>query len=211
MIENKRQQIDLIVEMLTKALKSFPNNIEFEYYKPVIIKSGIIKFDHNKNYIDTSCIEGFNNILNGEMISYNDKPSRANMQPISNSVWFAKMKGSNKVLTLTNDDKDILDNCILSTGYLGLEKSDLLPLSLLTAIISSDNFRIQRDLNSVGTTMSGINNETFMKIKVPKLSKFEIEQFDFEHSNLINKLSLYRREINKLLIIKNNLLNKYFK
>ena len=210
MIENKRKQVDLIIKMLTNALDFFTEEVEFEFYNPILIKSGIDKFDNNKIYLDTSCIEGLNNILNGEHITYNKRPSRANMQPITNSIWFAKMKGSNKILLLTNKDKDIIDNCILSTGYQGLKETSNLPISLLTAIIISDKFRIQRDLNSVGTTMLGINNETFLKIKVPKLAKPEIKQFNEKYLYFVNKLSLYRREINSLQIIKNNLINKYF-
>ena len=47
-------------------------------------------FDNEKTYLDTSSINGVNNITPGELITYNKKPSRANMQPIVGSVWFAK-------------------------------------------------------------------------------------------------------------------------
>ena len=132
------------------------------------------------------------------------------MQPIKNSVWFAKMKGSNKKLIITDSDSDLINNYILSTGYLGVEASTKLPLSLLSAIIISDDFNEQRDLNSVGTTMAGVNNETFSKILVPKLSEDELLIYNKKYSPLIDELSLLRKKINELKIIKSKLLDKYF-
>ena len=132
------------------------------------------------------------------------------MQPISNSVWFAKMKDSYKILIITERDKDVLNDCVLSTGYQGIKASSNLPLSLLSAIITSNDFKIQRDLNSVGTTMAGINNETLVKIKVPLLSKNEIEEYDKTYGPFIDELSILRQEKDKLIILKSSLLNKYF-
>lgn len=177
---------------------------------PKIIKSGIEKFDKNKIYLDTSTIEGINNISKGEIISYEKRPSRANMQPTKNSVWFAKMKGSNKKLIITDNDIDLTDNYILSTGYLGLEVTDKLPLVFLSAIIISNEFNIQRDLNSVGTTMAGVNNDSFIKILVPLLDETEISDFESKYSKYIDELSLLRRKIDRLKNIKNQLLLKYF-
>ena len=132
------------------------------------------------------------------------------MQPINNSVWFAKMKGSAKILLLTENDNDIVNNNILSTGFLGIKASSKLPLSLLFSIIISDNFKIQRDLNSVGTTMAGINNETFVKILVPKLSEEETKHYDQKYKYFVMKLSYLRRQIKLLNDVKQNLLSKYF-
>lgn len=85
-----------ICELLSLSLKKYPDKVALDYYNPIIIKSGIIKFDKTKVYTDTSTIEGINNMSDGEILTFNKRPSRANMQPIKNSVWFAKMKGSNK-------------------------------------------------------------------------------------------------------------------
>ena len=120
-------------------------------------------------------MEGINNISDGEVIEYNKRPSRANMQPIKDSVWFAKMKESNKKLILTKQDDDLIDNIILSTGFSGILASEQLPLSFLSAVIISKEFNLQRDLNSVGTTMAGVNNETFLKILVPLLTDKELK------------------------------------
>ena len=184
--------------------------VSFEFYKPQIVKSGIKKYYNTKEYLDTSSVEGINNIIESNTVTYNTRPSRANMQPMVNSVWFAKMKDSNKVIIVTNRDEDLLSGYIFSTGFFGLQSNNSLPLSFLTAIVSSKSFKEQRDLNSVGTTMAGINNDTFMKILVPKLNKNELLRYDYIYSHYINQLSLYRRKIISLKQTKQLLLDKYF-
>lgn len=176
----------------------------------MIIKSGIKKFSNSKEYLDTSSIEGINNIVGSQYVVYNKRPSRANMQPIENSVWFSKMKESSKILIVTDKDQDILGNNILSTGFMGIKSSKKLPLSLLSAIVTSQNFIIQRDLNSVGTTMASINNNSFNKILVPKLNDEQISNFNNEYGKYENLLSLLRRKIKELKKVKNLMLSKYF-
>ena len=210
LIENYQRQIDKICELLNKSLLLYSNKIEFSNYDPVIIKSGINKFAGEKYYLDTSSINGVNNIISNELITYDKRPLRANMQPIPRSVWFAKMKGSNKELIITDKDNDLIDNSILSTGFQGIKESNNLPLSLLAAFIISDDFNIQRDLNSVGTTMAGINNETLIKIFVPNLNKKEIDEYNKKYGLHINLLSLRRRQLIYLKNIKDKLLQKYF-
>lgn len=199
-----------ICSLLKQAIAIYKTKCFISEYNPIIIKSGIIKFDKEKIYLDTSCVEGINNISSGELITNERRPSRANMQPKSDSVWFAKMKGSNKIIVITEYDDDLLNNHIFSTGFLGIKSSNSLPLSLLTAIIISTDFKIQRDLNSVGTTMAGVNNETFLKIQVPQLKKSEVIAFDEKFGPLVIQLSYLRRKIILLKKAKEKLLKKYF-
>ena len=210
MIENYRERINKIADILSKSLEKYPNKTTIDYYNPVIIKSGINDFDGKKEYLDTSSVEGINNISADERIAYDQRPSRANMQPIPDSVWFAKMKASYKNLIIGKSDIDIINSKILSTGFQGIKASKKLPLSLLSAFIISKDFNSQRDLNSVGTTMAGINNETFMKINVPLLTESEVVDFDNKYKLLIDELSILRRKINSLKQEKSLLLSKYF-
>ena len=210
LIEKYQLEVNKICELLKLSLKQYDQLIEIEYYHPKIIKSGIDVFENSKEYIDTSSIEGINNLFSFEPVTFEKRPSRANMQPIQNSVWFAKMKESKKKLILTDEDIDIINRKILSTGFQGIEATAEFPLSLIAAIVISDDFDVQRDINSVGTTMAGINNETFLKIKVPLLSKDEIKNYDEKYSSLVKLLSLRRKQIDKLKTSKQQLLLKYF-
>lgn len=204
-------QKDRIISLIQVKLKEFiSGTTDFSNLKPEIIKSGIHSFDKEKFYIDTSSVEGINNISNGESIAFKRRPSRANMQPISSSVWFAKMKGSNKIILVTDRDCDLIDNNIFSTGFFGIKISDKLPISYLMAIITSKEFETQRDLNSVGTTMAGINNNTLLKISVPKLDEMNIPLFKEICDPLVLELSNIRRKINSIKKIRERLLEKYF-
>jgi len=55
-----------------------------EYFE--ILGSGIEKFEGEKEYLSTSSIEGNKIIAPEGKITYQQKPSRANMQPQLNSV-----------------------------------------------------------------------------------------------------------------------------
>ena len=209
MIENYNNQIAKFLNIIELSLTG-KSLVPFEFYSPQIIKSGIKKYKNTKKYLDTSAVEGINDILQYESFIFEERPSRANMQPLINSIRFAKMKNSKKVIIVTEKDEDLLNDYIFSTGYLGIKATDKLPLSFLAAIISSSNFFVQRDLNSIGTTMAGINNETLNKIMVPKLSDDEIKVFDNKFSHIIVYLAFCRIKINKLKQFKSILLNKYF-
>lgn len=65
------------------------------------------------------------------------------MQPIANSVWFAKMKASNKIIVVSEKDTDLITETLFSTGFMGIEATKNLPLSLLTAFLISDSFHVK--------------------------------------------------------------------
>ena len=211
LLDNLKDRKVKIISIIQSKLKEFTSGtIDFSELKPEIIKSGIYSFDKEKFYIDTSSVEGINNISNGEIVTFKKRPSRANMQPVSSSVWFAKMKGSNKIILVTDKDNDLIDSNIFSTGFLGIRRSDKLPISYLMAIITSKEFKTQRDLNSVGTTMAGINNNTLLKINVPKLDEMSIPLFKEICNPLVLELSNIRKKTNSIKKLKERLLEKYF-
>ena len=63
-----------------------------------VIKPGVDAFT-TKEYLATAEVTG-TNIASGSIIDYENREGRANMQPVVNSVWFAKMKNSIKHLFL---------------------------------------------------------------------------------------------------------------
>ena len=210
LIENYDNQAHIICSLLKAELKKFSTVIPFSFYSPRIIKSGIKTFDTTKIYLDTSSVEGVNEIFEGEAITFCRRPSRANMQPIANSVWFAKMKASNKIIVVSEKDTDLITGTIFSTGFLGIEATKKLPLSLLTAFLISDSFHVKRDMCSVGTTMASINNDSFLRITVPYLNSKEIDLFESKYKYPVQTLCLLRRKIAHLKQAKADLLAKYF-
>ncbi len=131
-----------------------------------IIGSGINKFDEKKDYLSTKSINGDKIKQVEREISYNKRPSRANMQPIINSVWFAKMKNTLKVYFFDEKNKDELDRYILSTGFAGILSRDCVPIYLKYFFLSL-KFNLLKDKYSIGSTQMAINQNGISKIEVP--------------------------------------------
>ncbi|MDD4282649.1 MAG: restriction endonuclease subunit S [Bacilli bacterium] len=142
-----------------------------------IIKSGVDSYQGEKRYVATADVDGAK-INNFSKLKYSEKPSRANMTPIKNSVWFAKMKGSIKNILVEEYMEEIINNYIFSTGFLGIECLNK-STSYIWNIINEDKFISDKDNLSTGTLMAGISNGTIVNFKylIPKeklLLKYEV-------------------------------------
>lgn len=73
-----------------------------------ILKPGIQVFDGEKIYLPTAAIELDKIVNKTNVITYKNREGRVNMQPVSNSVWFAKMKNTKKHYILVSILKIIL-------------------------------------------------------------------------------------------------------
>lgn len=132
-----------------------------------IIKPGVEKFI-TKTYLATSDIMG-TNILKGNIIEYDNRENRANMQPKINTVWFAKMKNSIKHLFLNNEMNCFINNSILSTGFCGLECTEE-SFEYISSFISNNYFENIKDILSHGATQQAINNNdlNYIFLIIPK-------------------------------------------
>ena len=81
-----------------------------------LLKTGVDNFEREKIYLDTASIQALNIIDLKNKITFQERPLRANMQPVINSVWFAKMKNSKKALFFDTYSEWELNNFILSTS-----------------------------------------------------------------------------------------------
>ena len=191
-------------------LTNYPKKCKLSFYNPKIIKPGLQPFDNQKIYLDTASVDGTTTIDCSYLVSNERKPSRANMQPVLNSVWSARMKGSFKVVFMNEVDVTLLTRCILSTGFIGLQETSLLPASFIYSVFLSKEFRDEKDRNSTGTTMSSINNKDFLDLLVPYLTGDEMKQFDLKARPLLLQFSSVREKIMRLKALKAILLRKYF-
>ena len=210
MIENLARKRVAINSILSKSLYDKNKTVPLLFYHPNLVKPGIGRFQNFKTYLDTSCVETTDPIDYSFQISYDGRPSRANMQPSENTVWTARMKSSFKVLGITTNDKIIIKKCVLSTGFLGISESSCLCSPFIYSLFISKPFRILKDLNSTGATMESINNKDFLEIKVPFLSSTEMEDYRIKYMPLLLELSSLREEEIRLAKIKESLLAKYF-
>ncbi|MGD9928747.1 MAG: restriction endonuclease subunit S [Mangrovibacterium sp.] len=126
-----------------------------------IIGSGIKHFIGEKEYYSTSSIDGNKVIFAEQLITFKNRPSRANMQPIESSVWFAKMKNTFKILKAQRKE---IEEVILSTGFSGIE-SETVDCDYLMQILSSSEFNSQKNLLAEGSTQEAVNNTKIKEIK----------------------------------------------
>lgn len=120
------------------------------------IKPGVDKFEL-KTYLATADVKG-SAISEGTVIDYDNRESRANMQPTEYSVWFAKMKNSIKHLYLNPEMKPIIEESILSTGFCGLQ-CDEISFEYISSYIASPYFEIHKDMLAHGATQEAVNND----------------------------------------------------
>lgn len=162
------------------------------------INKSCSKFDGEKEYFATANIEGITFIKDGEIVTYNNKPSRAQKEPSLNSIWFARMKDTFKVLVFNKANQNFMNRCILSSGMVGFECEEKY-LGFFYYTISSNNFHKIKDLHCTGATQMALTNEGMKGIKIILPDKTII----IEYSNIINPFIeqiLFLQEKNKNLI-----------
>ena len=172
-----------------------------------IIKSGIDEFDNSKIYIATADVD--NSIITSKdtLITMDDKPSRANMQPISKSIWFAKMIDSKKLIMVDEYCNDLLNNYIFSTGFCGLKCVDKYFYYLWTFLLT-DVFDVMKNNFCTGTTMQAINNKDTKLIEFVLPDDKTITQFNSIAKPMFKKIYYNNLEIKKLQRLRDTLLPK---
>jgi len=135
-----------------------------EYFQPQ--GTGITPFAGTKDYLSTSSVDGNKITSIEEAITYRSRPSRANLQPQPNTVWFARMRETHKVLSTS---QYLRDHAILSTGFCGIQ-SEQIDTVYLKQYLSSDFFERQKDRYAEGSTQVALSNIQLplIKIQFPK-------------------------------------------
>lgn len=133
---------------------------DYRYFK--IKGSGINYFDGEKDYLSTSSVEETKITYVEQEITFTKRPSRANMQPVENSIWFAKMKNTLKVL---KSDAYLINRAILSTGFCGIECLSVND-EYLKQFVLSKKFNDQKNLLAEGSTQEAVNNSKIKTIKI---------------------------------------------
>ena len=142
-----------------------------------LIKPGINKFCSTKTYLATGDVIGTSIKDNSAKITFDNRETRANMQPVANSIWFAKMKDSIKHIVVTDKSDDLINDHIFSTGFCGFRASENC-LGFLAAYISQPQFEIIKDSLAHGATQKAVSNSDLSNIKIIEpptdiLCKFE--------------------------------------
>ena len=168
-----------------------------------VIKPGVTPFD-KKEYLATAEING-TTISNGSVVNFESRESRANMQPATNSVWFAKMKNSVKHLFLNAEMKPLIESTILSTGFCGLQCSDI-SFEYISSFISSDYFETIKDILAHGATQEAVNNEDMLSIKLVIPTEPVLSLFHETSKGIYSQMSQNICENRKLIALRDWLL-----
>ncbi len=169
-----------------------------------VITEPVRQFSGKRRYLKTgNLIES--QIMDYDMVNYDDRPNRANIEVSENDVIFAKMKDTNKNLLISKDIQDI----IVSTGFVVLQVKDmekLLP-QFLSYLVDSNEFLKWKDALAHGSTQKAINiTDDLSKIEIPippiNVQKFIIEELQIKKQkiNQINALlRLYKSVVDDAL------------
>lgn len=118
-------------------------------------------FDGNKQYLSTGDLQ--DDSLSFVDVTFKDKPSRADISVQKGDVLFARMKGTKKVLQVTQELADI----IVSTGFAVLRPSDDCDPGYLATYLRSDYFERQKEKFCSGAIQPAITNGGIEKLQIP--------------------------------------------
>ena len=143
--------------------KSFTDCVDF-------VGTACQPFDGEKKYISTGAVD-IDHIseCDIEMVDFDGRPSRANLQVKPGDILFAKMQSTKKTLAID----ETLSNNVYSTGFCAVKtKKGVLTDRCLYHLLTSDAFLSQKDKNCSGATQKAITNTGLEKIiiRVPDYS-----------------------------------------
>ena len=136
-----------------------------------IVKDKPSSFEGKKRYFSTGAISYKYHIEDYEMVTFEKKPSRADIFPSINDIGFAVMKNTNKVVFID----DYYYDSIFSTGFTFLRCKKQVNFKYLYYLIKDDLFQSIKDREAVDGIMGGIRKSDVLKIKIP-LPPLEIQE-----------------------------------
>ena len=102
--------------------------------------------------------------LKPEHVTYEERPSRADLTVRTGDVCFARMKGTEKILEFAADHSDL----ILSTGFAVLRPvSGQLHSGFLRHWLCTEVFQSEKDRLCSGATQKAITNEAIGRLTIP--------------------------------------------
>lgn len=175
LIENSQRRIR-ILETMARTLhrEALGAGAQSAASRPIVdshywrfISENVGNYAGTKRYYATADIDGLAVTGPGIDYSFAEKPSRAQKQPIPNSVWFARMKDTYKIAWYGELSDERVSGVILSSGFAGFEARDAELWPLLCVTISSKEFHVQKDLFCTGATQMSLTNEGLARIMLP--------------------------------------------
>ena len=120
-------------------------------------------FDGVRRYYSTGAV-GKNGELDApELVTFSERPSRANCMPRIGDVGFARMNGTQKVVLINEAEL----GSMFSTGFCFLEPIDALDPKYLFYFLTSDGFQSAKNALAGEGIMGGIKNADVANMQIP--------------------------------------------
>ena len=229
LIENNRKQIKLLEEAAQKLYKewfvklNFPGHettkivdgipegwkkdsiLSFEFFKQT--NPSVKNFEGEKKYYATADVNG--TFLNGvgEVITFRKRPSRASIQPCENSVWFARMSNSYKILCYFGESSKLVKSSIISSGFAGFY-ADKKYFGFIYNTISSNYFDNEKNRFATGETQVSLTNEGLRKIEILVPTEELLIKYSKITNSYIEKCEILKSQIQQLQSARDKLLPK---
>ena len=229
LIENNQKQIKLLEEAVQRLYKEWFVDLRFPEHEdtPIIdglpegwekcsildndififAKSKVAPFEGQKVYYATADVTGTQISGNGEWITFQNKPSRAAIQPLNESVWFARMSNSYKILNCFGDSSYLSETAIISSGFAGFTACKDC-YGFVYATIASKGFDEEKNRYATGATQVSLTNEGLKKIQVVLPTIDVAERYSRIVEPYIEKAEQLKRSIKLLIQARDRLLPK---
>lgn len=229
LIENNQKQIKLLEEAAQRLYKEWFVDFRFPGYEntPIVdglpegwkkrsildnavfvfVKSGVVPFEGQKLYYATADVNGTQISGNGVLITYRNKPSRAAIQPIKESVWFARMSNSYKILNCYGENAYLSESAVISSGFAGFAARKG-SYGFVYETIVSQKFDDEKNRYATGATQVSLTNEGLGKIHVLLPNDAIIEEFSKLVEPYMLKAELLKHNIHLLIQVRDRLLPK---
>lgn len=172
-----------------------------------IIGSGINEFDGEKIYLATADVSNSNIINTNKRITFQERPSRANMQPIEKSIWFAKMQDSRKLLMFDDYSEFEIENFILSTGFAGIKTTEISHYFMWCFILSKEFNELKNNMAN-GAVQIAVNNLNLEKIEFIVPDNETLIKFNELVKPIFQKIYVNNSQIQSLARTRDELLPK---
>lgn len=165
-------------------------------------------FVGEKNYVSTGAVDGEKICAEKvEKITYENRPSRANLTAKPGDVLFAKMQATSKTLLI---NKETAEN-IYSTGFFAIHgKEGVLLPGYLFHLMNSEQVLLQKDRNCTGATQKSLTLDGLSKIII-KCPPLDCQR---ERASILDKLneliSTYRRQQNLIRVFQESYFDEQF-
>lgn len=229
LIENNQKQIKLLEEAAQRLYKEWFVDLRFPGYEETEIIDGIpngwakksilendififsknkvCPFDGEKQYYATADITGTTISADGATITYMNKPSRASVQPVNNSVWFARMSNTYKILNCFGESSHLANDSVISSGFAGFTALEGC-FGFVYATIASKRFDDEKNRYATGATQVSLTNEGLKKIEILIPTIDIVQQYSRMVEPYLEKAELLKRNCKLLQQARDRLLPK---